>query len=418
MTNTGAGVARIDGMVVFVSGGCDGDTAEIKIIKLASGYAVGRVERLLNRSPHRRESDCAVSKRCGGCVYRHVSFEHECALKRDYVRAAFKKQGLNVEVAEALTDGLENGWRDKIAVPLSKEGVFGYYASHTHEIIPCAGCKSHPPLFNDIIAFTQSRLGGNPRGIRHLCMRIGSSGATVCIVAEKRREYFDALAGELCARFPEINGVLLNINSGDTNVIYGENFYTLRGRDYIEDDMCGMKFRVSMPSFYQVNHGAAELAYTKLLQYAEIAEGDRLLDLYCGTGTIGLFLKKNSAAAKLTGVEIVPEAVENARVNAALNGVEAEFILGDAGKAAIEYSPDIIICDPPRKGLTTDAVKGIIAASPRKIAYMSCDPDTLARDCAALSAAGYTVGEVTPVNMFPRAGHVECVCLLSGRGDK
>jgi len=415
ITNTGSGVARVEGIVVFVQGAVTGDTVEIKIIKLTSGYAVARTEKIIVPSPFRVESDCPISKRCGGCVYRNIDYAHELEIKRKLVENAFRKQGLCVSAAPTLSGGTFNNWRNKIAVPVSEMGKFGYYCNHSHEIIPCEGCPSHISIFNDIIKYTENFLGGRSLGMRHISMRTGKSGVLVCIIAKSECREWKKLADELMTVFPSIVGVLLNLNRENTNVIYGSEFITLSGLDYIDDELLGMTFRVSMPSFYQVNHTSAELAYSKLLEIADIHDGDTLLDLYCGTGTIGLFLKKNSSAARLTGVEIISSAVENAKLNAKMNQVDnCEFICCDAGNIDIaSFNANVIVCDPPRKGLSENTVKAIIEALPEKIAYMSCDPDTLARDCKAFSEAGYTIGEATPIDMFPRAGHVESVVCLS-----
>jgi 23S rRNA (uracil1939-C5)-methyltransferase len=239
------------------------------------------------------------------------------------------------------------------------------------------------------------------------------------------------LADSVTSHFAEVKSVVLNINADDTNVIYGERFITLTGEDYIEDTMFGLRFRISPQSFYQVNHTAAILAYEKLREIAAVRTGDVICDLFCGTGTIGLYLVKNTEASRLIGVEVVGEAVENARVNAVQNGItNAEFNCADADRIIsgtdIEKDrdfiseADIIVVDPPRKGLSPDLISCIAAAGPRSVVYMSCDPDTLARDCRAFADKGYMTGTVTPVDMFPRTGHVEAIILMtrSGSGDK
>jgi 23S rRNA (uracil1939-C5)-methyltransferase len=416
MTNLGSGVCRVDGMAVFVAGGADGDTAEIKIIKVARDYAVARIERLIKPSPHRISDACPVSRRCGGCVYRSVTYEHELELKRARVVSAFRKAGLEPDVAGVLKTGKTDGWRNKIQLPVGEDGKIGYYAPHSHDIVECGSCALQLRGFDPVVSYIAGRIRGGPRGcIRHICLRGGSGGIMVCLVARRTFPGQSALADDIVNRFPEVKSVVLNINDRDTNVIYGERFITLEGEDYIEDTLLGLRFRISPASFYQVNRGAAELAYKKLRDIAGIRSGDIICDLFCGTGTIGLYLKSSTAAARLTGIEVVREAAENARANAALNGIsDAEFICADADRCGgLIVGADIVVVDPPRKGLSPGLISDIAAAGPRAVAYMSCDPDTLARDCRIFAEKGYMMGQVTPVDMFPRTGHVECVVLIT-----
>lgn len=420
MTNLGAGVARIDGRVVFVNGGVDGDTLDIKIIKATRDYCVARTERIVTPSPYRTVSGCPVSNRCGGCVYRNITYAHELELKRGRVISAFRKAGLEPEVAEVLYTGETDGWRNKVQLPVGSDGKIGYYAPHSHDIIECGDCPLQLRVFDEIIRY----IGGYIRAIkidclRHICLRGGDSGVMVCFVARHEFTGAEAFAAAVKKHLPDVKSVVLNINADDTNVIYGDRFITLAGDDYIEDTLLGLRFRISPQSFYQVNRAAAALAYAKLREDAAVRCGDVICDLFCGTGTIGLYLIKSTAAARLIGVEVVGEAVENARVNAALNGIEnAEFICADAdadeeeGRDIIGEA-DIVVVDPPRKGLSPELITRIAAAGPRSVAYMSCDPDTLARDCRAFSELGYMIGTVTPVDMFPRTGHTEMVVLMS-----
>jgi len=414
MTNLGAGVARIDGVVVFIPGGVDGDTAEIKIIKSTADYCVGRLERIITPSPHRLESDCPVSHRCGGCVYRNITYAHELELKRAQVAASFRKAGLEAVIAPVLATGEINGWRNKIQLPIGSDGSIGYYANHSHTIIPCTTCPLQLRAFDPLVAAAQNWITAHPGlPLRHLCLRGGSGGIMVCLVASAEFPAAADFAAVLSAAFPEIRSILLNINDRDTNVILGDRWITLFGQDWIEDELLGLTFRISMPSFYQVNHDAAALAYRKLGELAGIRPGDTVLDLYCGTGTIGLCLASAFGADRLTGVEIVPEAVENARENALRNGItNAEFLCGDAADIPAGKA-DVILVDPPRKGLAPTVIEDIVRSGPDRVAYMSCDHETLARDCAIFARHGYVIGEVTPVDLFPRTGHVETVCLLS-----
>ncbi len=417
MTNLGAGVARIKDKVVFVNGGVDGDTLEIKIIKTAKDYCVARTERVVIASPHREQSACPVSNRCGGCVYRRITYAHELELKKRRVVSAFRKAGLEAEVAEVLSANETDGWRNKVQLPVGKDGKIGYFAPYSHDIIECETCLLQERIFDDIIHYISKYIKKNGTDhLRHICLRGGNGGVMVCFVAYREFEDAKELALSLTARFGSVKSVVLNINAADTNVIYGDRFVTLAGDGYIEDTLLGMRFRISPQSFFQVNRAAAALAYQKLKEISGIRSGDVLCDLFCGTGTIGLYLVKNMEAARLVGVETVTEAVENARVNAELNGIaNARFLCGDAGSAAHEAiaQADIITVDPPRKGLSADLIFQIAAAKLRGVAYMSCDPDTLARDCRVFADHGYAVGTITPVDMFPRTGHVETVVLMS-----
>ncbi|MHB1150753.1 MAG: 23S rRNA (uracil(1939)-C(5))-methyltransferase RlmD [Eubacteriales bacterium] len=428
MTNLGAGVARIDGRVVFVNGGVDGDTLDIKIIKVTRDYCVARTERVVIASPYRTESGCPVSNRCGGCVYRGITYAHELELKRSRIISSFRKAGLEPEVTAVLNTGETDGWRNKIQLPVGIGGKIGYYAPHSHEIIECVTCPLQRREFDEIIRYIGSYIRINRINcLRHLCLRVGDSGVMVCFVSHHEFPEAKMLADSVTSHFSEVKSVVLNINADDTNVIYGDRFITLAGEDYIEDTMFGLRFRISPQSFYQVNRAAASLAYEKLREIADVRSGDVICDLFCGTGTIGLFLIKNTETARLIGVDVVSEAVENARVNAVQNGItNAEFICADAdriisggdieeGRDVISEA-DIIVVDPPRKGLSPDLISRIAAAGPRSVVYMSCDPDTLARDCRIFADHGYTVGTVTPVDMFPRTGHVETVSLLTIKG--
>ncbi|MDD4773635.1 MAG: 23S rRNA (uracil(1939)-C(5))-methyltransferase RlmD [Eubacteriales bacterium] len=386
MTNLGAGVARVGGRVIFVNGGVDGDTLVIKIIKVARDYCVARCERIVIPSPHRAQSACAVSNRCGGCVYRNITYEHELELKRSRVISAFRKAGLNPEITGVLNTGVRDGWRNKIQLPAGPDGKMGYYAPHSHEIIEFGTCLLHRREFDEIIGFIGACIRTNPiKSLRHLCLRTGEGGVMVCFVAWDEFAEAETLAEAVMKRFPEVKSAVLNINADDTNVIFGDRFITLAGDDFIEDILLSLRFRISPRSFYQVNRDAAALAYEKLREIAGIRPGDVICDLFCGIGTIGLYLIKNTGASRLIGVEVIGEAVENARINASLNGItNAEFIRADAGgELDVIGEADIIVVDPPRKGLSPGLISRIAQSPARGVVYMSCDPDTLARDCRA-----------------------------------
>ena len=416
LNNLGYGVARIDGIVTFINGAVTGDKARIKLIKTAKDYAVGRLEEVISPSPYRVEPDCKVFGRCGGCVYRHISREYELEIKRQTVVTAFRKQGLDVEVAQTKTDGRVDGYRNKAQYPVTPDGRIGYYARHTHDVVESESCALTDPALAPIVEYTVEAIRKNGWIVKHLYLRRGEmTGETMlCLVTAS-----DSLKGEkefaeaITRKFPEIKSVVLNINPEDTNVILGKRVKALYGEDRIEDILCDCRFGISSLSFYQVNRGGAELLYKEAIALAEKSSPKTVLDLYCGAGTIGLSYAKAHPEVSVTGIEIIPEAVENARENAKINGIEnATFICADAMTADIG-GYDLVFIDPPRKGMSAELVEKLCGSNIECIVYVSCDPTTLARDVKMLMAAGYKANTVTPVDMFPRTGHVETVVCLS-----
>ena len=438
LNNLGCGVGRYepDGRVVFVKGAVTGDTVRAKIIKVNGSFCVARLEEVLTPSPYRTETDtCAAPLACGGCVYRHITYEHELDLKREYVRHAFIKAGLaDVEVLPVLSTGKITGYRNKAQYPVmqTKNGIkAGFFAAKSHNIIPADACAIQSGRFAPIVRFVCEFAETNHwsvydeksgRGLlRHIYLRVGevTGQIMVCLVINGDTvPNSDALIRELTAAFPSVVSILLNRNCENTNVVLGKDFVTLYGKNYIEDELCGLRFRISADSFYQVNRDGAELLYGKAAELAALRGDELLMDLYCGTGTIGLSMSKN--VGKLIGVEIVPAAVECAKENAERNGVRnAEFFCGDASSKETILSctggktPDVVIIDPPRKGSTKELVECLSALDVKKIVYVSCNPDTLARDCAWFVEANYQIGDVQPVDLFPRTGHVESVVCLT-----
>jgi len=425
MNNLGNGIGRIDGKAVFVQGGVDGDILKIKIIKVSSDYAVARIEEIIRSSEHRITSDCPMSKRCGGCVYRSITYAHELELKRNYVKNAFKKAGLDINV-HPVCHGDERGYRNKVQYPVGEGLKVGFYAGHSHEVVPCTqGCLLEDPAFAFVLDFTTDYL--KSRGVsaysektgkgllRHIYLRRGkvSSEMMVCLVINGEKltcanDYADAVT----EKFPFVKTVVINSNREDTNVILGKGFRVIKGKGYIEDTLCSLKFRISAPSFWQVNHQMTERLYGKAAALAELKEGETLCDLFCGIGSIGLSVISRHPSSRLLGVEVIPEAVANARENAMINGIaNAEFICADANSTAIEKA-EVIILDPPRKGCAPSLINRISELSPRRVVYVSCNPDTLARDLAIFKKQGYTTSEAFPFDLFPRTGHVESlVCL-------
>ena len=440
INNLGCGVSRIeggerDGTVVFVLGAVTGDVVRAKIIKVNTSFLVARVEEIVSPSPHRTsDSFCTAALSCGGCVYRCVSYEYEKEVKREYVRTAFRKAGIDdISIEPVISTGKEKHYRNKAQYPLKagKNGIeAGFYAAKTHNLIKSDCCMIQNEIFTDIVRFfcrCADELGfsvydeNSGKGVlRHLYLRIAEATGEimVCIVINADgSNKAKALADRIIERFPSVVSVMLNVNKKNTNVVLGDRFILCRGRDYIEDILCGKRFRITPQSFYQVNRDGAELLYGKAAELAGLTGKETLIDLYCGTGTIGLSM--SDKAANLIGVEIVPSAVECARVNASLNGVEnAEFYCGDASKTEDilnnrNLSADVVVIDPPRKGTTKELIEYLDRLKVPKVVYVSCDPDTLARDVAIFREYGYNTDKVFPVDMFPRTGHVENVVCLT-----
>lgn len=435
ITSEGNGVGRADGMAVFIPCTAEGDRVRAKIEKVGKNFAVGSMLKVLTPSPARIESDCSCFSECGGCCFRHIKYEEELRIKRRFVADAFSRIGkIDHPVGEILS-GKSEGYRNKAQYPIDKNGRVGFFAARSHNIIPCSDCRLQPPVFSDIarlfeLFIKQFKLSvyneQTGKGLlRHLYLRTAHNGdimVTVVINGESLPQsdsLISALSGLLGDKFKSF---VLNINREKTNVILGDRCRTLYGDGFITDTLCSVRLRVSPLSFSQVNHDMAERLYKKAAEYAE-PDGKTVIDLYCGTGAIGLSLA--ARAKSVIGVEIVPEAVEDAVINARENGIEnANFICADASAAAKELKTkgiksDVVIVDPPRKGCDRELLS-IIANDfcPERLVYVSCDPATLARDCRELAALGYHVKEITPVDLFPRTAHVETVALLLREGEE
>ncbi len=440
INNLGSGVGKLEGgCVIFINGAVTGELVRAKLIKVNKSFCVGKLEEILEPSPYRENSFCHAPLSCGGCVYRHVKREHELELKKSYVEHSFIKVGLSdIKVNDVLHLPERSGYRNKAQYPIGigKNGVTaGFYAAKTHKIIPCLDCALQPAIFGEILSFfcefaTKKGISvyNEESGsglLRHLYLRYGKNTdeIMVCIVINgDSMPYSDELCTSLTEKFPSVKSIMLNINTKNTNVVLGEKYITLLGKSYITDVLCGKKFNISPGSFYQVNHDTAELLYKTAADLGGFSGNETVLDLYCGIGTIGLSMADK--VGKIIGIEIVHEAVECAKENARINGIKnAEFYCGDASsaekllenasKAHGELKPDAVIIDPPRKGSTPELINYLAKLDVPKIIYISCDPDTLARDCVLFRELGYTIGDVTPVDMFPATGHIESVVCLS-----
>ena len=436
-TAEGMGVARLDGRVVFIPGTIRGEDWEVQLLKVNKGVAWGKGTRLISPSPVRQEPDCPYSGRCGGCQYRHMSYEEELAAKGQRVRDALERVGgVHLELPPVLGAESPLRYRNKVQFPVGadKNGVpcIGFYAGRTHRIVPCPDCKLQPSMLNEIgnaLCAFFARQGIRPydeqsgKGlVRHIFLRRGahSGQIMVCLVCTRAKlPHAEQLCTVLRGQFPAISTILLNVNAKNTNVILGSENHILYGPGYIEDTLCGVPVRLGPLSFYQVNTLAAERLYGVAAQYAQLTPDDTLLDLYCGMGTIGLSMA--GQCRELIGVEIVPEAIESAKANAARMGeavaAKSRFFCADAGQAATQLAaeglhPDIVMLDPPRKGCDEATLSAVVRMAPRRVVYVSCNPATAARDAAWLEKNGYHTEKVQPVDLFPRTKHVEAIVSL------
>lgn len=433
LTNEGMGVCRVENKVVFVPFAAVGDICNIKILKVKDSYAYGKIESIITPSKDRITPDCDIFGKCGGCSFRHISYEAELAAKDTFIRDAFTRIGkLSPEFLSIVGNENLTRYRNKAQYPLGKdkEGkpICGFYAPNSHRIVPCADCALQPKIFSEIAAFVTDYIRENKLSVyseaehkgvfRHICIRKGhySGEISVVLVAKRKIPEAKALARFIMERFPAVKGVVLNINREDTNVILGEEEILLCGQAEITDTMCGNMIKISPKSFYQVNTPMAERLYGIAREFAE-PEGKTVADIYCGIGTIGLSMAKS--AKRIVGVEIVKSAVENAKENALLNGfTNAEYYCADASGAADilkgrGIKPDVIILDPARKGCEKGVLCELAKLGAERIIMISCNPATAARDCAVLEGLGYECEKVRGADLFSGTQHVETVVLMS-----
>ena len=432
-TAEGMGVARLDGRVVFVPGTIRGERWQVRLVKVNKNVAWGRGERLELASDRRVPSDCPHAGPCGGCQFRHMDYAEELAAKRQRVEDALRRIGgadVTVDTIHAAAD--THRYRNKVQFPVArgKDGVrVGLFRGRSHDVIDVPDCLLQPEAANTLGRALKGWMerGGVPaydektgRGlVRHLYVRTNQAGESLaCVVVNGKKLPDEAgLVRALRDCDPSLVGVVLNRNEADTNVILGESCRTLWGRDWLEETLCGLSFRLSVPSFFQINRAQTEVLYRRAADFAGLTGEETVLDLYCGIGTISLALAQR--AGRVIGAEIVPQAIEDARANAERNGVtNAEFFCGDAGEIAQKLAgegvrPDVICVDPPRKGLAAGVTDILADMGPRRIVYVSCDPATLARDVKRLAERGYAVKQAEAVDLFPRTQHVETVALLS-----
>lgn len=438
LTSEGNGVCHIDSMAVFVPNTAVGDILNVRIVKVLKKYAFGIIENIITPSSDRITPDCNISTKCGGCILRHISYEAELKFKHQRVYDAITRIG-GIDgslVGEIVPSDSIIAYRNKAQLPIAydKNGniTVGFFAQRSHRVIPVDNCLLHSEVFNPIIdcfidfankyKLTPYDEKSHSGLLRHLYMRhaMGTDEIMVCIIINgKNFPHEEELCEKLLNVENRIKTIVINKNCDKTNVIMGKECRTIFGTGYITDKLCGLSFRISPLSFYQVNRSQAEKLYTIAKNFAELKSDETLLDLYCGTGTIGLSMA--NCVKKLYGVEIIPQAIEDAKINAKINGItNAEFFCGDASLAAEKLAKqgikvDCIIIDPPRKGCDSKLIETITKKfSPSRVVYVSCDPATLARDLKIFNESEYFIKKIIPVDLFPRTGHVE-TCVLLGR---
>ena len=426
----GAGVARLDGMVVFVQGGIRGEACDVRLTHVGRSALWGRVEEVVNPSPARIFPRCLHYTKCGGCQFRHMNYAEELEAKRIRVEDALRRLGgADIHVSAILGAEQVDRYRNKAQFPVAKGPRIGFYRPRSHDVIDVDDCllqgeaaarlrgavKEWMAEYS-IPAYNERTFTGL---VRHVYVRTNRAGRSLCcLLVNGRGVPREAeLVRALRRAEPNLAGVVLGVNEKHNNVILGDSYRTLWGEDFLSDTLCGLTFRLSVPSFYQVNPAQTEVLYGKALEFAGLTGAETVLDLYCGIGTISLVMARK--AGMVWGGEVVPQAVDDAIANAQRNHIEnARFLCADAGEAARYLEgegvrPDVVCVDPPRKGLAEDVVDTIADMGPQRVVYVSCDPGTLGRDVKRFAGRDYTLKKAVAVDMFPRTAHVETVVLLS-----
>ena len=430
----GEGIAKIDNFTIFIPGAIKGEKVKILIVKVLSSHAFGKILEIIEEAPSRQEADCKTYKRCGGCNLRHIKYQETLKMKQNAVQSLVNKT-LKTKIKVQETIGMENPfhYRNKAQYPLgiNKEGepVIGVFANRTHEVIPMESCLIQNEKSEEIAKYILNFIKENNISIydentkkglfRHIVIKVGiKTKQIMCILVTNGKVIpkEEILVQELLKKFPQIVTVVKNINTKNTNVILGQENINLYGNGFIEDILGEYKFKISPLSFYQVNPIQAEKLYNLGVEMAQISKQDTVFDLYCGIGTISLFMAKY--AKEVYGIEIVKEAVDMAKENAILNNIQnVEFFAGDVEIVLDELInnkkivADIVMFDPPRKGLDKNTINNILNIKPKKIVYISCNPATLVRDLAEFEEQ-YDINSIVPVDMFPYTSHCEVVTLL------
>ncbi|WMJ80529.1 23S rRNA (uracil(1939)-C(5))-methyltransferase RlmD [Clostridium sp. MB40-C1] len=431
----GEGVARIDNYPVFIQGALLGEEVKTRVIKVKKSFAFGKLLEIIKSSKNRIEPVCSIYNKCGGCSIQHFSYEAQLEFKKNRVKDVLDRIGKLEDYTLHDTIGMKNPYRyrNKVQLPVGEEEgevKIGFYAPRSHNIIDMRRCHIQDEIGDTVIFLTKDWMkrfnikaydeDKNTGLVRHIMIRSGFKTGEVMVVIvtnERKLPHKDEFVKVISENIEGITSIVQNVNSKKTNVILGEECITLYGRDYIRDYIGEFKFNISPLSFFQVNPIQTEILYSKALEYADLNGKEVVFDAYCGAGTISLFLSQK--AKKVYGVEIVPQAIENAKVNARENNVtNVEFSVGKSEEIIPELikkgiKADVVVVDPPRKGCDEKLLEAISEMKPKRIVYVSCDPSTLARDLGILEKDGYKVIEVQPVDMFPQTAHVETVCLMS-----
>ncbi len=435
VSSDGNGVGAIDGFTVFVPMSVTGDVAEIVVVKVLSRYAIGRVLNLITPSPMRTTPKCPVYKRCGGCHLQHIDYKSQLEIKKDFIVSAMERIGgfKGIECDDVI--GMENPerYRNKCIFPIgldrNGEVQSGFYAKRSHEIIPIDDCMVGSETNSKIVVAVKEYINETKVSVydeekhkglvRRVFIRDGRVSGEIMVVISingKALPKTEILVEKLKAVSENIVSIYININESRGNSVLGLENKLIYGKNVITDTLCGIDFEISPHSFYQINPEMTEKLYGKALEFAEITDRDNVLDVYCGIGTISLAAAKK--AKVVTGVEIVEQAIEDAKKNAKANGIENAKFFADSAENAVPklisegLKPDIVILDPPRKGSDKATLKAIVSAQPKRIVYVSCNVSTLARDAKFLAELGYTPTKCTGVDMFPHTAHIEVVCCL------
>ncbi len=431
VTNLGYGVAKYNGETVFVRSSVTGEVVKAVIIKKYPSYAIAVLKELITASDVRCDNDCAVFPACGGCAYRHIRYDYELTLKKQYVKACFQKEGIDIDVADVI-HASEYHYRNKVQYPVSKgkDGrlFLGFFSEYSHRVVSSEGCLTESLCFSHVkqvitelineFSYSAYDEQSGCGLLRHVFLRCNKRGDVhVCFVINGAAlPHMNTFAERLTSLCSEITGVSVNINTDKTNVVLGDKTVNICGSPFLLDEMCGKSFEIDPKSFWQINRNTAEMMYQKGKELLDLRTEQVLLDLYCGIGSIGLSIADIDSS--LVGVDIVPEAIEDAKHNAKRNGFsKAQFVCGDAdiGFTACHDTfgrIDAAIVDPPRKGLSDKVINDIAASCIDSLLYISCNPATLARDVKKLFSKGFTSNIVYPFDMFPRTGHVETVVML------
>ena len=429
-SSEGLGIVKLDGAVVFVPQAVRGEEIDLKITKVMKTAAAGEIVKIRKASPERAKPECPHFGKCGGCDFQHMSYTEELWAKRQRVQDALTRLGgTDLQVEEILGAKDPMHYRNKSQYPVGADGAIGFFQARSHKVVPIDRCLIQSEISDKTakavgdwmkrykVAPYDERTGKGL--VRHVYVRVNKKGESLCCVVlnGKQAPREPELAAYIQSAAPKTVGVVINVNTRRGNVILGDKYRTIWGEDYLMDTLCGLTFKLSVPSFYQVNRAQAEVLYGKALEFAGLTGEETVLDLYCGTGTITLCMA--SKARKVIGAEIVAPAIEDAKQNAQRNKIEnAEFFCGDAADIAAKLEkeglrPDVITVDPPRKGLAPEVIASVAGMDPKRVVYVSCDPATLGRDIKIFAGFGYKAVRAVAVDMFPATCHVETVCLLT-----